>query len=397
MRTLRALSLSLMLMAWAASQATVLPNEAAAPLVGEAASLAAAGKYQEAVDKYQAAAKLDPASSTPLSGIAQVLVTAADQTSGEQAVKLRQQAEAFVRQALKMEPADPFALEVLRLLSDGKPAPLHTATAEAWKSLQEGEQLFHIGKLDEARAKYLEAARLDPQFSTAYVDAGDSYYMQKQWPESEILFRKAVEVEPLNGQAWRFLSDALAAQGKQSAAEDALLNGIAAQPNQIPSWNKLASLRAKAGFPLTSLSLKRKSSIVLDPATGKYTLNLDETFAKPPASTSADAAAWLMLGASEVNIRAENKKKQIPDQPFAIELAAWSDVMKVLDEMKADSGQEPVDPALKTMQMLGKADQLETALLLLQYKESWRPEFEAWKKAHPNGIRRFIDTYGLRP
>ena len=394
MKSLRVLSLSLML-ACAASHASILPNEAAAPLAGEAASLMAAGKYQEAYNKYQAAAKADPAASIPLSGMAQVLLLASAQASGDDALKLRQQAEAYVRQALKMEPNDPYALEVLRTLNDDKPAPRHQPTAEAWKTLQEGEQLFHVGKLDEARAKYLEAARLDPQYSTAYVDAADSYYMQKKWPESEALFRKATEVEPLNGQAWRFLSDALAAQNKRAAAEEALFNGIAAQPSQIPSWNKLASLRAAAGYPLTSLNLKRKSSVTLG-ADGKHTINLDPAFAGE-GGKSPDGAAWLMLAASEASARARNASEHLPDQPFAIELDAWRGVMKVLDELKANSGADPVDPALKTMQMLAKADQLEAALLLLQYKESWRPEFEAWKKEHPNGIRKFIDTYGLRP
>lgn len=55
------------------------------------------------------------------------------------------------------------------------------------------------------------------------------------------------------------------------------------------------------------------------------------------------------------------------------------------------------DPNLKTMSMLAKAGQLETALTRLQYKESWRPEVEAWKREHPEGIRKFVDAYGLRP
>ena len=50
-----------------------------------------------------------------------------------------------------------------------------------------------------------------------------------------------------------------------------------------------------------------------------------------------------------------------------------------------------------TRELLAKADQLEAGLLILRYKESYRPEFEAWKKAHPNGIRKFVDTWGLQP
>ena len=83
--------------------------------------------------------------------------------------------------------------------------------------------------------------------------------------------------------------------------------------------------------------------------------------------------------------------------PFATELASWRTAFKVVDELSAKDGGELQDPALKTMQMLARADQLEPALLLLQYKESWRAEFEAWKTAHPDGVRKFIDAYQLRP
>jgi hypothetical protein len=37
------------------------------------------------------------------------------------------------------------------------------------------------------------------------------------------------------------------------------------------------------------------------------------------------------------------------------------------------------------------------ALLLLRYKEAFRPDFEAWKKRNPQAIRAFIQDYGLRP
>ena len=194
------------------------------------------------------------------------------------------------------------------------------------------------------------------------------------------------------------LVGALAAQGKRAAAEEALLNGIAAQPSQMPNWTKLAKMRAAAGTSLKPLGLVRKASVTLDPATGKPTIKLDSTFSGGPGEQkTADGGTWLMLSMGEANIRAKKCEGNITSTPFAIELASWEGAMKSVDEITAKGGEAPTDPGLIAMRMLAKADQLEAGLLILQYKESYRPEFEAWKKAHPNGIRKFVDTWGLQP
>lgn len=396
MKKIRVLT-AVLALAGAHAYATVLPNDAAQPLVQEGSVLAAQGKYQDALYKFSAAMKVDPAASMPLSHIAHTLLMASLHASGDNAAKLRQQSEGAARQALGLDAQDPLAQEVLRLLLDDKESSLHVPTPEAWKLTQEGEVLYQGNKLEEARAKYEQAAKLDPQYSSVLVYIGDTFYVQKNMPEAEAWFRKAAVLEPLNGQAWRFLSDALARQGKRAAAEAALLSGIAAQPSQRPNWDKLASLRAASGTPLTALQMKRKASAVMDPATGKFTIRLDDKFSSPAEQKSPDGAVWLMLAMQEANIRGKNREDKLADQPFAIELASWQGAMKVADELAANGAGEVTDPNLKTMRMLAKAGQLETALMLLQYRESWRPEFEAWKREHPDGVRKFVDAYGLRP
>ncbi|EEF24606.1 conserved hypothetical protein, partial [Ricinus communis] len=196
MKTVRAVSVLLALVC-AAGQASVLPNKAAEPLVQEAQVLTAQGKYRDAVSKYQEATKLDPASSMPLSGAAFVLMKSSQIAQGDAAGRLRQQSESLARQALVLGADDPMAQEVLRNLLDDRPPPLHVPNQQAWKVMQEGEVLFQSNKPDEARVKYEEAARLDPQYSSAVVNAGDCYFVQKKWPEAEALFRKATEIEPL--------------------------------------------------------------------------------------------------------------------------------------------------------------------------------------------------------
>ncbi|HEX7982968.1 MAG TPA: tetratricopeptide repeat protein [Duganella sp.] len=400
LRTLsQSLSLSLALLCCAAPVSAQVPiNDAASALTQEGDKLMTQRKYADAVRSYYAAGKADPASSQPPSRLASLLYTLSVAADADKKANMRAQAEGLAQQALKLDPRDPIAQEVLRLLAEEKPAPLHAPTPEAARLSSEAEPLFAAGKFDEAREKYMLAAKADPLYSAPWIYAGDCYYAQKKWPEAEEMFRKGVTIEPLNGQGWRFLADALAAQGKRAAAEDALLNGIAAQPSQMPNWDKLARMRAAAGTPLKPLGLVRKASATLDAATGKPTVNLDSTFSGGPGEQkTADGGAWLMLGMKEANIRVKNREDNITSTPFAIELASWEAAMKASTEIAANGGEALTDPGLVAMQMLAQADQLEAGLLILRYKESYRPEFEAWKKAHPNGIRKFVDTWGLQP
>ena len=392
-------SLSFSLLCFAPSASAQLPiNAAAAALVQEGDTQLSQRKPGEALRSYEAAAKADPTSSMPLSKLANAIYFLSIlQTDAEKKSQWRAQSEALAQQALKLAPRDPIAQEVLRMLSEEKPAPLHEPSEQASNLKHEGEQLFIAGKLDEAREKYLQAAQADPLYSTAWIYAGDCYFGQKKWAEAEQLFRKGVTIEPLNSQGWRFLSDALGAQGKRAAAEEALLNGIAAQPSQMPNWGKLAHMRAAAGTPLQPLGLVRKASALLDPATGKGKVRLDPAFSDPAEQKKPDGAVWLMVGVSEANIRLKDRQEKTTTTPFGMELAVWREAMKVADEIAANGGGALTDPGLVAMQALAKADQLEAGLLILRYKESYRPEFEAWKKEHPNGIRKFVDTWGLQP
>ena len=403
MNKLRALSLSLSLsfslLCFAPMASAQVPiNDAAAALVQEGDTQLFQRKPAEAIRSYEAAMKADATSSVPLSKLANTLYFLSIlQNDAAKKSEWRAQSEAFAQRALKLAPRDPIAQEVLRMLSEEKPAPLHEPTEQALNLKHEGEQLFIAGKLDEAREKYLQSAQADPLYSTAWIYAGDCYFAQKKYAEAEELFRKGVTIEPLNSQGWRFLSDALAYQGKRAAAEDALLNGIAAQPSQMPNWGKLAHMREANGTPLQPLGLVRKASALLDPATGKGTVRLDPAFSDPAEQKKPDGAVWLMVGVSEANIRLKDRPEKTTTTPFAIELAVWKAAMKVADEIAANGGGALTDPGLIAMHTLAKADQLEAGLLILRYKESYRPEFEAWKKAHPNGIRKFVDTWGLQP
>jgi predicted Zn-dependent protease len=377
--------------------AGVRGNEASQALVNEGNVLLAKGQFNDALSKYMAASKTDPTASIPISSMAYALLSASLLASGDNAAKLRQQSEAAAHQALLLGTNDPLAQEVLRILLEDKPAPLHVPSADASKLMTEAEILYQSGKFADALKKYEQAAQRDPLYSEAWVFAGDCFFMQKNWYEAELRFRKATEIEPLRSQAWRYLADALAAQGKKADAEEALLNGIAAQPSQLPNWEKLAQSRAAAGLPMKQLHLVRKVRTSTDSVTGKSTITIDEAYLNEAKDKTADMAVWLEYAATELKMKTDNSDGAVASSPFQTEVERWRSSMKVAAEITKNSGKQLTDTALVSMQMFAQADQLESAVLLLLYRESFRPELEAWKKSHTNGVKTFVDVYGLRP
>jgi tetratricopeptide (TPR) repeat protein len=359
-------------------------------LIREGHVLKVQGKYKEALDKLEQAASAAPQSALPAASIAALLEELSRLVKPEQVQALREQAYAAARAALRLNPDDPVAQEALRMLANDGPAVLHVPNAAANKAIAEAEIEFTQNHTEQALKKYEEAMRLDPQFSNAWVGAGDCYYMQKDWIRAEEQFRRATEIEPRNSQAWRFLSDALLNQGKVKPAEAALLSAIAADPAQGPNWSKLNYLRANEGLPLKRLQLKRGSHVAIG-ADGKASVSLDSEVNKVPESS--DGSIRLALAVVEANLRSGKTEKT----PYEIELEAWQTAMTIADEMKAGSGKSMSDPALLQMRAFARDGQLEPAILLLLYKESYRPALEKWLAANPQGINGFVTRYGLQP
>lgn len=392
MKPLRILALSVLL------AAALLPasaqNLCGAPcqdMVRAGNALEGQGKYQEALDQYRAAEKAEPLASQPFASEAALILYLSAHVKPDKTQAWRDAARAQASRALKLWPNDPIALETLRLLDDA-PTPLHAPNARAAALQAEAEVQFAQRHYPEALQKYEAAMQADPQFSAAWVNAGDCYFAQKDWAHAEAMFRRATEIEPINSQAWRFLADALAGQGKRDEAESALLSAIAADPSQRPNWSKLAAMRARDGHPLKPLALRRGVRVVQG-ADGKYTIQLDSP--SEHDTQTPDLALRLALASREINLRAEDKDKHL--SPYEIELDAWRTAFKVVDEANARTGKDLSEPALLQMRALARDGQLEPAILLLTFRQAYRPALQSWLGAHPDGIKTFVERYSLAP
>lgn len=392
MKTCRILSLSLLLAFSFPAAAANNCAEACKRLVGEAHVFVGQGKYQEALAKFKEAEQAEPQASLPLSSAAALVLHLSQGMKPEQRTQLRDMARALATRAAGLAADDPLAQETLRMLDDDAPSPLRAPNAAAAGLVTEAESLFAQRKCQEALPKYEAAMAADPQYSGSWIGAGDCHFMQQDWARAEALFARAAEIEPRNAQAWRFLADARLHQGKRRDAEAALLSAIAADPAQRPNWSRLAGLRAAAGMPLTSLALRRGTRVVQD-KDGKYTIQVDS--AASQEQNTPDYAIRLALAMAEAKLRSEDTAKAQP--PYEIELASWRLALKVADEAAANGGAALTDPALLRMQAMARDGQLEPAILILLFRQSYRPALEAWMAANPGGVKTFIDRHGLQP
>lgn len=377
----------------APAAAAYLCSEPCLAMLRQAHALEGQGKYQQALDQYQAAQKAYPTASAPLSLAAGLLLKLSSAAPKDKVAEVRERARGLAERAAAASADDPVAQEVLRMLDDDGPSPLRAPGPKAARLMAEGGALFGQRKPQEALDKYEAAMAADPLLSAAWVGAGDCYFAQGDWARAAALFRRATEIEPDNAQAWRFLSDALLAQGQRAAAESALYASLAADPAQRPSWGKLARLRAAAGLPLKALAFRRGMRVVQG-ADGKFTLNVDQALAD--AGNTPDYAIRLALAVAEIEQR-QAAAAGTPKSAYEIELAAWRSALKVMDETAAAGAAPVTDPGLLQMQALARQGQLEPAILLLMFRQAYRPALQAWLAANPGGVKLFIDRHGVRP
>lgn len=388
---------ALLVLASLPARADLQGSSESSALVRQAAVLSAKGQFQEAIDALERARKLSPQASEPVSALANLvrdLSVRVKPGNDEYVKKLRGQAAGLAQQALTLAPGDPLAKEVLRMLEDPESENRYRPSPEAMAKMNDGEAAFHAGQYGKARGLYREAQRLDPGFSMAWVMEGDCYYMEKDWEAAEKLFLKATQVDPNNGQAWRFLADARLRREDVLGFFSAAVGAVAAAPNQKPSWDRLAYAGNARGKALEALNYVRKAGAVRG-EDGKFTVTMAEEFKDTTAEQSTDHAIWLLYALGQLQtLMIEDAGKKM--SPYATELASWDKALEHGAE-RAAAGKPPESPVLRQLLKFRQEQQLEPAILLLMYREAYRPDFEAWKREHPGGVHAFITSYQLMP
>src|SRR3712207_1053786 len=74
------------------------------------------------------------------------------------------------------------------------PSPMPRTAAES--HLKKGYDYYNAGQFSEAKAEFVKAIELDPDFPEAYLGRGHAEQNLEQWEEAIKDFDKAIELDP---------------------------------------------------------------------------------------------------------------------------------------------------------------------------------------------------------
>ncbi|SHH66877.1 Tetratricopeptide repeat-containing protein [Massilia sp. CF038] len=316
--------------------------------------------------QYEQAARADPKSSQANSAAALILADLLDTSSFPEHPQVREKALTLARSALAIDRHDAVAQALLRSLGNNDDQPAMTGTAAAEQALAEGNLLLQQKAYDQALQKYELAVQLDPSYPAPLLSIGNFHLQREDFPRAETALRRAVTLDPQSGAGWRFLADALIRQERFDEAQVAALSALAALPSAKTSWARLRLLATRDGQRLGYFSWR--------PAT-------------LPVPGKADNAAWLAYASAN--------GKHVGDTalPAAAEVARWKKTAEAI--IQSGARDKLVSQSLKDLLRFHQAGQLKAAVFALHYQESYRAEFEAWKKAEPGGLKHFIDAFHI--
>lgn len=371
----------------------VLPTQKAIDLLN-------AGKVAEAMDHLNQAIARDPKDPQPFWIKAQVHRELAKQTKGWAAAWHKEcaeeNAEAMLDLGLEKEAATNAMMLLQHLRDEERPIPAEPSPA-AKKAFDEGEAAFGKQDWNAARKGYQQALKESPTFALAALYVGDSYFAEKRMEEAIPWFRTAAGLNPHDPRAWRYMADAQSALGRKKEAEATMIAAVQVFPVNRASWQPLAWHRAAEGRRMTRLAFKPGVTVAWD-KDGKQQIGIQSSPEDPQAQTT-----WMLLASAildTITLETKSDQGKAPadlHSRFQQERLFWEIGLKAYAEACQTAKTEPKDRILRQFLTFQKDGQLDAALFLLRYREAFRPDYEAWRKAHPGAVQAFLDRYNIRP
>jgi tetratricopeptide (TPR) repeat protein len=302
-------------------------------------------------------------------------------------------AEAVLLDALELDWNEKLAKQVLQLISSNLYVSEARSRPELIELLRLGDHHFAANRLDEAKDYYRQVLSLDPNNWTAVKFLGNCHYVRGEMDQAEPLFRQATELNPLDPQAHRFLCDTYFEQKNYRAMWASAFSMVAAHPRYWSGWMVLDELQRPLGpeAELRRFRLRPAARFSVDPD-GSRTIHVR------PDAPSHVAAAWMVHAVALASAPSQAAT------PFQRELHALTAMATHIREVLAAKPDERFPTELALLPLFAEHNDLDAALFTLCFREEFRPDFEAWKRADDwsqrqpfQRVESFLSRARLRP
>jgi tetratricopeptide (TPR) repeat protein len=321
--------------------------------------------FDDAIPLFEQAARLDPRSPLPLTGIAEA------QIAKFKATKDHSYLEGAQRSLAGAESLSPDSVRV-RVIA----GMLNQTAGQYEKALNDYrraldldprnvEVLLHVASAyndldmdNEAIAIYHKAIALEPGYYNSYWKQGEFYYFRARYAEAADQFRHAIERAPGLFNAYSELAAALSEQGRYDEAEQALQASIRLRETAT-SLNDLGAIRAYQGRDKEAVEFYQRA-LKLNQQIFVYWLNLGDSSRR--LGRPRDAATAYEKG----RVLALDELNQNPHDGYARAYTAYffarlGDRKRAEDEIRQARELSPSDTvvirrAVLTFEALGERD-----------------------------------------
>ena len=276
---------------------------------------------------------------------------------------------------------------------------------DAQAVFQKAEAAF--GRADWATAVqlYTQAADLDPNWYTAALCAGDTYFRMKDAANAGIWFGKAIALDPDRETAYRYWGDALFRAGDRDGAREKFVEAVVAEPYGNPPIAELVQWAQHTGHQIVKPAITRPEFI-----TPGGTLQIDPALA---ASSQDGRSSWIvyqqqrvahgartlnqviLAGGSDANavVTPNGYRHTIAEEHEALR-AMLADI-----EGKIASGalsETNLDSSLRNLRSLEKTNVLGAWIAINAADAGIRSDYPEYRAHHRKHLLEYVNTYMIR-
>lgn len=371
-----------------------------------------AAKYVDAIPLLEEAAARNPTDIAVLSRLGfSLYATSTTLKDPAERSKMRERAKTLLLQSREFGDNSNLTNMALEALSSPASSDIPFSQIKAAeKAMQEGEEAFVRGQVDQALILYKRALELDPKLYEAALFAGDMYFKKGHVEKNSELknelmgkagewFAQAIAINQNRETAHRYWGDALMAQGKMNEASLKFIEAIIAEPFNKSSYVGLTQWAERNQVGLAHPQIQQPASAARAQTPNDPTPVLtDQDKIKPE---SGAAYFWSLYDRTRATWGDANFAKEYPQEKkyrhsLKEEAAALHMVAEASARQLKEKKIESLDPSLTWLVKLHESDLIEAYVLFARMNQEIIRDYADYRQQHRDKLRQYWSQHVIK-